>query len=527
MRRTTCLACLASTLAATAALAQPLSTAFSYQGQLQNGGTPASGLYDFRFRLFDASSGGVQVGPTLCADNVTVSDGVFSTSLDFGAAFAGARRFLEVQVRTDTGLACATTTGFTALAPLQEVTAAPQAQFALSASTTAQLNGQPATFYTSAANLSTGTLPDSRLSANVPRLGSSNAFLADATFNTQVGIGGANGSTVPLWVQRADSGTNTPSTSTVLALENNGAAYAQFFSPLANESGILFGHASPDPSIAGAIIFNNPANTEGLLFRTGGNTNRMCITSTGDVGIGTTSPLARLHVAASSGPGEVTITPSAANGNSQVYLAENNSATGGIIARCNGAANQFEVLGFSSAAEQGPHLTIARDSGNTTINANLTVHGNLTIDAATRYLSIPASAFTQTTNMYINGTIMHNNALISGTLGEAVAPVSLPQGAVVTGFQLVASDTANTNATANFIRTAMDSFLIGGTTTVSSVSTSGTSGYQRPQDTSISSATIDNSQNLYWVGVFWNKENSGNLDVAGIRITYTVTTPLP
>ena len=41
----------------------PLGTAFTYQGQLEEGGVPADGSdYDFRFRLFDDPNAGAQVG---------------------------------------------------------------------------------------------------------------------------------------------------------------------------------------------------------------------------------------------------------------------------------------------------------------------------------------------------------------------------------------------------------------------------------------------------------------------------------
>ena len=36
-------------------------TAFTYQGRLQNNGSPANGLYDYRFRLFADPVGNTQV----------------------------------------------------------------------------------------------------------------------------------------------------------------------------------------------------------------------------------------------------------------------------------------------------------------------------------------------------------------------------------------------------------------------------------------------------------------------------------
>src|SRR5215831_12044290 len=86
---------------ASAALAQ--STTFTYQGELKNNGLLASGAFDFQFRLFDAVSGGNQLGGTVCLNNVNVANGRFTTQVDFGQQFTTPTpRFLEVQVRADT-----------------------------------------------------------------------------------------------------------------------------------------------------------------------------------------------------------------------------------------------------------------------------------------------------------------------------------------------------------------------------------------------------------------------------------------
>lgn len=148
----------------------PLGAGFTYQGELADSGASANGVFDLRFRLYDAEVGGNQVGSVLCSDNLVVVNGRFSVSLDFGAAlFAGQRRFLEIDVRPDAGLGCADGTGYTALTPRQELTATPNATFAqtaasaVTASNAASLNGQSGSFYQSAGNL-TGTLPSARLS---------------------------------------------------------------------------------------------------------------------------------------------------------------------------------------------------------------------------------------------------------------------------------------------------------------------------------------------------------------------------
>jgi hypothetical protein len=103
-----------------------LSPAFTYQGRLTDGGTPAQGSYDLRFFLYDAASGGGQVGPTLNHPATAVANGLFTVVLDFGTSpFAGSRRWLEVHVSP------AGAGTFEPLLPRQEVTASPQALYSL------------------------------------------------------------------------------------------------------------------------------------------------------------------------------------------------------------------------------------------------------------------------------------------------------------------------------------------------------------------------------------------------------------
>lgn len=128
-----------------AAAANAQSTAFTYQGELKDGSTAASGVYDLRFRLFDAASGGSQVGATVCVDNVQVTNGLFTASVDFGQQFATiTSRHLETAVRRDTGLTCANSTGFTVMAPRQTLSPTPRAMAASVANTLAAPDGTPA-----------------------------------------------------------------------------------------------------------------------------------------------------------------------------------------------------------------------------------------------------------------------------------------------------------------------------------------------------------------------------------------------
>lgn len=74
--------CLLSTVVITAQ-----TTAFTYQGHLTESINSPSGPYDFQFAVFDLA--GVQQGPLQTITGVSVANGVFTVTLDFGStAFA-------------------------------------------------------------------------------------------------------------------------------------------------------------------------------------------------------------------------------------------------------------------------------------------------------------------------------------------------------------------------------------------------------------------------------------------------------
>jgi hypothetical protein len=103
----------------------PAGTTLTYQGRLTDGGTPANGAYDLQFILYTALAGGSQVGPIVTGEDVSVTNGLFTVRLDFGAsAFTGEARWLEVGTRPG-----ASTGPFSMLSPRQELTASPNALF--------------------------------------------------------------------------------------------------------------------------------------------------------------------------------------------------------------------------------------------------------------------------------------------------------------------------------------------------------------------------------------------------------------
>ena len=108
-------------------------TAFTYQGKLTDSGNLANGNYDFQFALFDTVSNGTQIGTTQALSNITVTNGAFIVTLDFGACptcFNGSPRFLQISLRP-----AGSPNPFFALSPRQQISSTPYAVKSLSAAT--------------------------------------------------------------------------------------------------------------------------------------------------------------------------------------------------------------------------------------------------------------------------------------------------------------------------------------------------------------------------------------------------------
>ncbi len=144
-------------------------TAFTYQGQLQNNGVAANGLYDLRFRLFQDPLGASQLGSAILTNAVPVTNGVFTVAVDFGPGiFNGSNCWLEIDVKTNSAAS------YNDLSPLQQLTPAPYAVFANTAS---NVSG------TISAGQLSGTVPIAQLPANLVTNGQSGITLTGVTLN--------------------------------------------------------------------------------------------------------------------------------------------------------------------------------------------------------------------------------------------------------------------------------------------------------------------------------------------------------
>ena len=96
-------------------------TSFTYQGRLNDGAAKACGNYDLTFTLYDAvTAGDVTAGP-LTNSAVVVSNGVFTTTVDFGSGvFTGQSYWLAIGVATN-----GSADDFQVLFPRQPITPTP------------------------------------------------------------------------------------------------------------------------------------------------------------------------------------------------------------------------------------------------------------------------------------------------------------------------------------------------------------------------------------------------------------------
>jgi hypothetical protein len=279
------------------------STLITYQGVLKNNGANANGLYDVRFSLYDASSGGAQVGNTV-TQTVPVTNGVLTTQIDFGLNFAGADRWLQLETRTN-GIGAS----FVLLSPRQRITAAPYSTFALSAATATNassvakgavvtsLNSLKDDLILQAGNNVSITPNGNTLTIAAANGGGSSIWSQinnNAYYNLgNVGIG-TSGPLAPLEVAGIVRSTRTNVAAQYIQLDGGDPLAIRMTaqSVLSAEKTLVIQNLSGEtvPGANNAIQF--------ALGKLGAPSTKMIITQGGNVGIGSLQPVGKLEVVA-------------------------------------------------------------------------------------------------------------------------------------------------------------------------------------------------------------------------------------
>lgn len=225
-----------------------IGTAFTYQGRFIDSGNPASGSFDFEYKLYDSLTAGIQVGSTIVKDNLEVIDGYFTTELDFGAGiFDGSARWLEIGVRPGDS-----TDVYTTLSPRQPLTPTP---YSIHADVYGAIGGSGITGYIPMFTDST-IVGDSAIYQSGSKIG-----VGTTNPGAPLSFGNVQGDKIYLY----ESVTSTYG----FGIQDN---LLQVFGS-GSGSDIAFGCG------------DSGAFTENVRFK-----------GDGDVGIGTTSPLSDLHV---------------------------------------------------------------------------------------------------------------------------------------------------------------------------------------------------------------------------------------
>ncbi len=277
----------------------PAGSAFTYQGRLTENGQPANGPYDFYIHLYDSAAGGTPTNPLgLILSDVPVTDGVFTATLDFGAAaFNGDARWLNIQVRPG-----ASGGFYTALTPRQPLTPAPYALRALNETWNTE-----------------GT----------------------AIRNANSGFVGVNRSTP---VSGSECfGIQSPA---------NGTSYGGMYVGTDSATARPFYGYTTGPEDAWTYLEGSTGN---WIVNNDGD--RLVVTDTGDVGIGTTSPTARLHATAA-GTANVARIESTNPSNTASALVVNNAGSALAVwgkTTGTGSAGRFEI---SNSSNSSPALDV-------------------------------------------------------------------------------------------------------------------------------------------------------------------------
>jgi hypothetical protein len=282
-------------------------TAFTYQGRLNSDGGPAGGTYDLAFTLYNTNTTGVAVAGPVTNSATVVSNGLFTTAVDFRpGVFTGASNWLEIAVSTNGA------NSFTKLAPRQQLTPTPYALYAPNAGNAGSV---------AAANIS-GSLTTVQLPASVLTNGARGVNLS-GTFS-----GNASGLTDVAKL----SGGNMFNGNQIVA---NGYASIGLVvpdRPLAIEGVGVSGEWISLMDSSGTTKWHVNNNLGGLNFVQSGVADfRLFISTNGNVGIGNSTPASPLTVSGNiqMGNGGASY---AASGTENLRIVRGIvSATGGII----------------------------------------------------------------------------------------------------------------------------------------------------------------------------------------------------
>jgi hypothetical protein len=276
------------------------------------------------------------------------------------------------------------------------------------------------------------------------------------------------------------------------------------------------------------------------------NTNLLLVGGGGSVGIGTTSPAVRLHVDGGTdsglGGGGYIVTGATTGPNLSIDSNEIMARDGGSPSNLFLNHNGGDVL-FSAAGPGNVGIGTAAPAeklhvvGDARIDGQLYVADGVTMNFATRYLSVAPAAFqfvgTASQQQFLVAIDNTNLAAYlwaaddTSPTTEDQAAVNLPHGAVVTGVHAYLVDSDDERDIR--VRLRRQPLIPGSPESLAIVQTQGqSSGWVA--DTNINASLIDNSGYYYFLSLSVlgpGDGGFGDLRMYSVRITYQVNSPAP
>ncbi len=182
-----------------------------------------------------------------------------------------------------------------------------------------------------------------------------------------------------------------------------------------------------------------------------------------------------------------------------------------------GFIEHFASLGITGGCNVTPPLYCP---DNYVTRSQMAVFISSAIAPRTQYFTVGGEAFvpgSTSDGSYVNSYGCGGAYFLSGGGKALLAPVHLPQGAVVTEFKVFFDDTSANDMSVSLFRHNLSSCGYSGMATVTS---SGTAGYYSLSYTSILNNVIDNTQFSYDINAFSDAWGP-NLKIKGAVITYT------
>lgn len=215
-----------------------------------------------------------------------------------------------------------------------------------------------------------------------------------------------------LHISRGSAGAVTAHSSSVGVLEGSSDTYLSLLAPTTGATAVVFG--SPLNASDGGIFYNSIDTRDLRLLTAGGNT-RMTITSNGNVGVGTTAPEAKFHVA------------SGASGADPAVL--------GALAVFESGSNTFLTVKSPTNCEQGLVFATSVTNHDASVLFNFNGERSLrfrTAGSITRMIittngNVGIGTVTPTNRLHVAGTVQAT-AYITGSdrsMKENVKPVSV------------------------------------------------------------------------------------------------------